>query len=176
MKKICILIFLALIFSSCNTKKSGGTENQKSESTQEKISQTEAENDFDVTACFELAGINYNIPGDSIYSNGELFLIFKNYKTEFGTHIFKIIDSSMTITKIEQLADGIVAQGDLFKVSTFIPGGGTYYKFTFENGKLLKYAIDMPEGNESSPEYSLEQEYDFTGISKMKLEKISIIK
>lgn len=76
----------------------------------------------------------------------------------------------------EKLSEDAVAQGDLFKVYTFLPGGGTYYKFAFENGKLLKYVMDMPEGNQESPEYYLEQEYDFKDISKMKLEKIKCIK
>ena len=117
-----------------------------------------ADINIDGTACFDILAINYNEPEESIYSTGELFLIFKNYKTEYGTHLFKILDHSMTINKIEKLSDNVVEKGDIFKVSTFLPGGGTYYKFTFEDGKLLKYAMDMPEGNfDNSPEYYLEE-------------------
>lgn len=167
MKKLCILIFLSLIFFGCASTKNEDFGNEKFSFNKE---------EFDGTANFELAFINYNFPNDSIYSSGDLYLIFTNYKTEFGINIFKIIDSSMQIIKIEKLSEDAVAQGDLFKVYIFLPGGGTYYKFAFENGKLLKYVMDMPEGNQESPEYYLEQEYDFKDISKMKLEKIKCIK
>ena len=136
-----------------------------------------ADINIDGTACFDILAINYNELEESIYSTGELFLIFKNYKTEYGTHLFKILDHSMTINKIEKLSDNVVEKGDIFKVSTFLPGGGTYYKFTFEDGKLLKYAMDMPEGNfDNSPEYYLEKTYTFENVSKLKLENITIIK
>ena len=204
MKKIyiVILVSLGMIFYGCNSKENNNLnieitklnnkiasleqENNNLNTTvstlEEKITELETKNnintekssnDFNGTALFDLIGINYNISGESIYSTGELYLIFKNYKNELGNHIFKILDSSMCITNIEQLSDS----NYLFKVNTFLPGGGTYYKFAFEDGSLLKYVMDLPEGNiENSPEYHFVEKYEFKDIFKMKLEECYIYK
>lgn len=55
-----------------------------------------------------------------------------------------------------------------------MPGGGTYYKFTFKNGKLYEYVMDMPEGGGSSGEYELEKTFEFENISKLKLGTVTI--
>ena len=133
-------------------------------------------NIYDGTACFDLVGINYHIPGESFYPSGTLYLVFKNYETDFGGHLYKILDS-MPIIGIEQESCGTVTQGDLFKVHTFLPGGGTVYKFSFENGKLLKYVMDMPEGDFNyEPEYYLDETFEFENVTKVKLEEITVIK
>ena len=55
-----------------------------------------------------------------------------------------------------------------------MPGGGTNYIFTFKNGKLYEYVMDMPEGGGSSGEYELEKTFEFENISKLKLGTITI--
>ena len=198
--KIVSFVLLCLLFLGCDSKKNDELNKEISQLNieksalekenyelkkiiteyEKKLEQNKPENtdsNLDGTACFDLVAINYNEPEESIFSTGDLFLIFKNYKTEYGVHLYKILDHSMAITKIEKLSDNIVEQGDVFIVHTFLPGGGTNYKFTFEDGKLLKNAMDLPEGNfDSIPEYYLEDTYTLENISKVRLDNITIIK
>ncbi len=193
MKKIYFVLIISLMFFGCNSRKNDisndeklilENENLKNTITEleNKIKQYETENMqtpevtttySDETACFDLIGINYNVHGEGIYPTGALYLIFKNYQTDFGSHIYKILES-MPITSIEKKTDGTVKQGDVFYVRTFTPGGGADYKFTFENGNLLQYVMYKDESkSEISPEYILEETFKFENISQVRLENIS---
>ncbi len=162
MKKLYLILLLSLLCFGCKSTKT------------EEIQTPEVTTTYpDETACFDLIGINYNVPGEGIYPTGTLYLIFKNYETDFGCHIYKILES-MPITSIGKKTDASVNQGDVFYVRTFAPGGGADYKFTFENGNLLQYVMYKDEGkSEISPEYILEETFEFENISQVKVENIS---
>ena len=163
------LIFscICLLFFSCASKKQ----------TVENINE-EIEAPKDITF-FDLIGINYyeNKPDEkSFFPKGELFLVLKNCQAENGTKVVKILESTLPIVNIELSSENIVYSGNLFEVYTFLPGGGTYYRFTFDNSKLFVYSLDLPEGDAAEKEYNLFTCYDLENINKLQSDKIEIYK